>query len=205
MPCSTINWLCSKAKFLLVDLEKNKDAIEGAWLNKKGTIVAVKSNANTDENTKIEIIKTISTDHNIDLNTLTSTEAANYAKSFPNSSHWFKGKEVDELSKEEAGIIPANTIKSYKAKGLIKSSFEKQFAADIEKIYADLFLSISSHKDLNTEAYDKVEAQIQTAGEKYVGKGKMPHVELCIAPEASCEKDKSCSQGSGKSCCHKEQ
>ncbi len=33
----------------------------------------------------------------------------------------------------------------------------------------------------------------------------MPHVELCIAPEASCEKDKSCSQGSGKSCCDKEQ
>ncbi len=30
------------------------------------------------------------------------------------------------------------------------------------------------------------------AGEKYVGKGKMPHVELCIASEESCQKDKSC-------------
>ncbi len=195
----------SKAKFLLVDLEKNKEAVEGAWLNKKGTIVAVKWNTATGENKKVEIINAISASHNIELTTLTSTEASDYAKSFPNSKEWFKGREVDELSKEEAGIIAANTIASYKMKGLIKPSFEKQFAADIEKIYADLFLSISSYKDLNTEAYNKVETQIQAAGEKYAGKGKMPHVELCVAPEASCEKDRSCSQGSGKSCCDKQQ
>lgn len=44
---------------------------------------------------------------------------------------------------------------------------------------------------------------VKQAGEKYVGKGKMPHVELCIASEESCENDKKCSQGSGKSCCDK--
>jgi copper chaperone CopZ len=193
----------SKAKFMLVDLEKYNDAVEGAWLNKTGTIVAVKWNAKIDENKKDEIIKTVSTNHNIELTTLAETEAASYAKSFPNINEWFKGKEVDKLSKEEAGIIAQNTIASYKAKKLIKPSFEKQFQADIEKIYADLFLSISSYKDLTTEAYNKVEIQIQQAGEKYVGKGKMPHVELCIASEESCEKDKSCSPGSGKSCCDK--
>jgi copper chaperone CopZ len=193
----------SKAKFMLVDLEKYNDAVEGAWLNKTGTVVAVKWNTKTDENKKAEIINTISTNHNIELTTLGETEATNYAKSFPNSNEWYKGKEVDELSKEEASIIAQNTIASYKTKKLIKPSFEKQFQADIEKIYADLFLSISSYKDLTTEAYNKVEQQIQAAGEKYVGKGKMPHVELCIASEESCEKDKSCSQGSGKSCCDK--
>lgn len=195
----------SKAKFMLVDLEKYNDAVEGAWLNKKGTIVAVKWNTNTDENKKIEIIKTVSTSHNIELSELSSTEANAYAKSFPNATQWFKGKEVDLLSKEEAGIIAKNTITSYKAKNLLKPSFEKEFQADIAKIYENLFLSISSYKDLNNETYNKVEDQIQQAGEKYVGKGKMPHVELCIAPEASCEKDKSCSKGSGKSCCDKEQ
>lgn len=39
----------SKAKFMLVDLEKYNDAIEGAWLNKRGTIVAVKWNTNADK------------------------------------------------------------------------------------------------------------------------------------------------------------
>lgn len=193
----------SKAKFLLVDLEKYSDAIEGAWLNKTGTIVAVKWNTKTDVNKKAEIIKTVSTNHNIELTTLAEPETTSYAKSFPNSNEWFKGKEVDKLSKEEAGIIAQNTIASYKAKKLIKPSFEKQFQADIEKIYAGLFLSISSYKDLTTEAYNKVESQIQQAGEKYVGKGKMPHVELCIVSEESCEKDKSCSPGSSKSCCDK--
>lgn len=193
----------SKAKFMLVDLEKYNDAVEGAWLSKSGTVVAVKWNTKTSENKKAEIIKTVSTNHNIELTTLAETEAASFTKSFPNSSEWFKGKEVDKLSKEEAGIIAQNTIASYKAKKLINLSFEKQFQADIEKIYANLFLSISSYKDLTTEAYNKVESQIQQAGEKYVGKGKMPHVELCIASKESCEKDKSCSQGSGKSCCDK--
>ena len=193
----------SKAKFMLVDFEKYSDAIEGAWLNKKGTIVAVKWYFKTDENKRAQIIKTVSTDHNIELTTLAETEAAAYAKSFPISSEWFKGKEVDKLSKEEAGIIAQNTIASYKAKKLIKPSFEKQFEADIERIYEELFFSISSYKDLTTEAYNKVENQIQQAGARYVGKGKMPHVELCIAPEESSEKDKSCSPGSSKSCCDK--
>lgn len=192
----------SKAKFMLVDLEKYNNAVDGAWLNKSGTVVAVRWIVGTDENKKIEIIKIVSTDHNIKLSTLAAGETVNYAKSFPNSSEWFKGKEVDKLSKEEAGIIAQNTIASYKTKKLIQPSFEKKFQADIEKIYATLFLSISSYKELTTEAYNKVESQIQQAGEKYVGNGKMPRVELCIAAEESCEKDKSCSEG-GKSCCEK--
>jgi copper chaperone CopZ len=193
----------SKAKFLLVDLEKYNDEVAGAWLNKTGTVVAVKWNPKTVEDKKAEIIKTVSANHNIELTTLAQTEATDYTKTFPNSSEWYKGKEVDKLSKEEAGIIAKNTIASYKEKELIKPSFEKQFQADIEKIYADLFLSISSYKDLTKEAYNKVESQIQQAGEKYAGKGKMPHVELCIASEESCKKDKSCSSASGKSCCDK--
>ena len=193
----------SKAKFMLVDLEKYNDAVEGAWLNKAGTVVAVKWNTKTDENKKVEIINTVSTNHNIEFTTLAETETVSYAKSFPNSLEWFKGKEVDKLSKEEAGIIAQNTIASYKAKKLIKPSFEKLFQADIEKIYADLFLSSSSYKDVTTEAYNKIERQIHNDKKKYVGKGKMPHVELCIASEESCEKDKSCSPRSGKSCCDK--
>jgi mercuric ion transport protein len=193
----------SKAKFLLVDLERYNDAVEGAWLNKTGTVVAVTWNTKTDADIKTEIIKTVSANHNIELTTLAQTEATGYAKTFPNSNEWYKSKEVDKLSKEEAGIIAKNTIASYKKKKLIKPSFEKQFQADIEKIYADLFLSISSYKDLTTEAYNKIESQIQRAGEKYVGKGKMPHVELCIAYEENCEKGKSCSPGSDKSCCNK--
>ncbi|WP_431217551.1 mercuric transport protein MerTP [Puia sp. P3] len=42
----------SKAKFMLIDLEKHSNAVEGAWLNKKGTIVAIRWNANADEQKK---------------------------------------------------------------------------------------------------------------------------------------------------------
>jgi copper chaperone CopZ len=193
----------SKAKFMLVDLEKYNGEVEGAWLNKTGTVVAVKWNNSTNESKRTQIINTVSTSHNIELSPVSSTEATAYTKTFPNSSQWFKGKGVDKLSKEEAQIIAKNTIAGYKKEGLIKPAYEKQFQADIAKIYENLFLSISSYKDLTTEAYNKVEEQIQQAGEKYVGKGNMPRVELCVSGEEKCEKDKSCSQGSGKSCCEK--
>jgi copper chaperone CopZ len=192
----------SKAKFMLVDFEKYTDAVDGAWLNKKGTIVAVEWNAKTGESKKAEIIQTVSNDHSIELTALTYTEAAGCSKTFPNSGDWLKGKEVDKLSKEEAQIIAKNTIDGYKKEGLIEPSYEKQLQADIAKTYEELFLSISSYKDLTTAAYDKVEEKIQQAGEKYVGKGKMPKPELCISDE-KCEKEK-CSKGSGKSCCDKD-
>jgi len=48
------------------------------------------------------------------LSSVTTTEVNTYAESFSNSSKWFKGKEVDKLSKEEAQIIAKNTIEGYK-------------------------------------------------------------------------------------------
>lgn len=193
----------SKAKFMLMDIEKYTDAVEGAWLNRGGTIIAIQWNGDTSTGKQAEVIKTVSDNHNTELIALASTETTDHLKSFPKSDEWFKGREVDQLSKEEAVIIAKNTIAGYKKDGLIKPSYENQFKADIAKIYEDLFLSISSYKELTTDAYDKVEEQIQQAGEKYVGKGKMPRIELCTFSNASCEKDKSCSKG-GKSCCDKE-
>jgi hypothetical protein len=167
-------------------------------------VIAIKWKENLDADKKAEIINTVTKDHDITINELSENEAAQYLKTFPDGNIWYKGNELDNLSKEEAAFIAKETIAGYKEKKLVKLSFEKQFQADIEKIYADLFLSISSYKDLTTEAYNKVEDQIQQAGEKYAGKGKMPHVELCISSDTSCKKDKSCSKESGKSCCDKD-
>lgn len=173
----------SKAKFMLVELEQYKEVVEGAWLNKKGTVVAVKWTTSIDDAGKEEIITSVSGHHGIALTSLVSAEANQYAGSFPNKEEWYKGDEVDKLSKEEAVIIAKNTIAGYKKDGLIKSSYETLFEADIAKIYTELFLSISSYKDLTIEAYNTVEKQIQQAGEKYVGKGKMPRVELCVSTD----------------------
>ncbi|WP_431217086.1 hypothetical protein ACQ86N_22585 [Puia sp. P3] len=76
---------------------------------------------------KTEIIDAVSKNHNIKLAGLTLTEAAEYAKSFPNTDEWFKGKEVDLLSKEEAGIIAHNTIIEYKKKVLLNHRMKNSF------------------------------------------------------------------------------
>jgi copper chaperone CopZ len=197
----------SKAKFLLADLERNPDAIEGAWLNKKGTVIAIKWKDNVSVSKRAQIISAVGTKHEMEVAPVVDAQAAIYVKTFPNGAAWYKGKEVDNLSREEAAFIAQKTIASYKKKGLVKDSFAKQFQVDIQKIYTDLFLSLTSYKDLNTETYNKVEDQIQRAGEKYVGKGKMPHVELCTSSNMPCDDDKSCTKScngsSTKLCCDK--
>ncbi|WP_157600566.1 hypothetical protein [Rufibacter sp. DG15C] len=184
-------------------MEKHSDAIDGTWLNRKGTVVAVKWRSAVSADKREAVLKAVGTAHNSELTALTPKEEASLSGSFPDKKAWFRGREVDELSREEARIIAKNTMNGYREKQLLKPSFEKQFEADVEKIYADLFLSLSSYKDLNTETYNRIEAQIQAAGEKYVGIGNMPHVELCIAPKLEGTKGESCSQATGKSCCDK--
>lgn len=196
----------SKAKFLLADLEHNPGAVEGAWLNKKGTVIAIKWKDNTPVLKRARIMTEVSTKHHMKVEPVAAEQAAVYEKSFPNATLWYKGKEVDNLSREEAVFIAQKTIAGYKKKGLVKPAFEKQFQADIEKIYRDLFLSLTSYRDLNTETYNKVEDQIQSAGEKYVGKGKMPHIELCTSDNTTCDDKsctKSCTGSSTKLCCDK--
>jgi copper chaperone CopZ/cation transport regulator ChaB len=197
----------SKAKFLLADLEKTPESIEGAWLNKKGTVIAVRWKDNTPLAKRTQLITTVSETHDIEVRPVATTQEPIYAKTFPNATDWYKGKEVDNLSRQEAAFIAQKTIAGYKTKGLVNDSFAKQFQADIETIYRDLFLSLTSYKDLNTETYNKIEDQIQKAGEKYVGKGKMPHVELCGSTNEPCDSDKSCTKScngsSTKLCCDK--
>lgn len=188
----------SKAKFMLADFEKYHTEVEGAWLNRKGTFVAIQWTQNVSPDRKTSIIKTVTSAHAIPLKEVHKSAAIDDARAFPNG--WYKSMAVDDLSKEEAGIIAQNTIDEYKKIGLIQEAFEIKFKADIEKIYADLFLSISSYKELTEAKYDEIENKIQNAGEKYVGKGKMPRVELCTFGKESCEKDKSCSERD-KSCC----
>jgi len=69
------------------------------------------------------------------------------------------------------------------------------------KNYFSPFLLIMT---LRQEPMIKVEEHIQQAGEKYVGEGNIPRVELCISFDKKYEKDKSCLEGSNKSCCDKE-
>lgn len=197
----------SKAKFLLADLEHNADAVEDAWLNKKGTAIAVKWKDNVPVSKRTQIIAAVCSKHDMEVVPVADPQAAVYVNTFRDGSFWYKSNEVDNLSREEAAFIAQKTIASYKTRGLVKDSFAKQFQADIEKIYRDLFLSLTSYKDLNTETYNKVEYQIQKAGEKYVGKDKMPHIELCTSSNVPCDDDKSCTKScngsSTKLCCDK--
>jgi copper chaperone CopZ len=197
----------SKAKFILVDLEKNTDAVSEALLNRKGTLIAVRWKEAVSEQQKERIIRSVSANHGVTINERTQIKPT-LVVSLSDGKEWYRTFQVDDLSREEAAIIARRTIADLKKEGLVKSSFEKQFETDIANIYTKLFLSLTSYKDLNVSAYNAVEQQIQAAGEKYVGRGKMPHRELCTTTEESCEvgskEEKSCTTAS-ESCCKKKE
>jgi len=79
---------------MLVDFEKYNDAVDGAWLNKKGTIVAVKWNVAIAESKKTEIIKSVSAAHNVEPNRIIYTEITNTLKPFQIKMNGTKAKKL---------------------------------------------------------------------------------------------------------------
>ena len=93
----------SKAKFMLADLENDNEWVEGAWLNRTGTIVAVKWMAGAGESKQAEIISTVRSRHHIELTPIALTGANNDDRSLSNKYNWFNGKEVDQLPSQGSG------------------------------------------------------------------------------------------------------
>ncbi|RYZ56542.1 MAG: mercuric transport protein MerTP [Sphingobacteriales bacterium] len=187
----------SKAKFLLQDLVKRSNVVEGAWINKKGTMIAVNWTTQSTAVVRQVIMESIGKNHSVSVTERAETIATT---TLADSKEWYAAGEVDLLSREEANVIAHKTITDLKRKGLVKPTFERQFEADIAKIYTELFLGLTSFKDLNKSSYDSAESKIQAAGERYAGKGKMPRQELCATTDESCTMGGSSGGGNENSC-----
>lgn len=184
----------SRSKPVLKDLEQS-EIVNEAWLNRAGTVIAIVWQESSDFGKRRSLINKVFGKHQINASELLMNDYATNLESFNNKEGWLKGAEVDQLSKEEAGIFANKLIKTIKNKTSLTSSEESKIKEKITNTFYDFFLNYKSLNELgDPDAYQKMLKEIIAFGESVKGKGSMPSMDAMW---------KSCS-GASKSCSHKD-
>ena len=109
----------SASKPILLELERDP-AVERAWLNRAGTLIAViwksesTSEARRDVVSRLRVAGCCAREQ--DLSELTGESRDQALKEFQSGQGWYRGAEVGRLSEEEAGIIAARLVRRVEAK-----------------------------------------------------------------------------------------
>jgi hypothetical protein len=126
----------SAAKPILLELERDP-AVQEAWLNRTGTLIAVvwkaepNSHARSDIKSRLRLAGCCATKQEI-----TEREGESRAealKELESGQGWYRGVEVHRLSEEEAGIIAARLVRRVEA----KMTLEKNKAERLRRVLAD--------------------------------------------------------------------
>src|SRR5260221_1470875 len=191
----------SRSKPALLELEKNA-AVKEAWLNRPGTVIAIvwKDKVLTEN-----VAKPVFDENNISFTELKKTEVASYRQSFRKANLWYRGADVDMLSREEAATIAESSVKWALENKLITTDEANKIKTDVEAYFKKELVKIRTNEQLNDDSENKFKEALYGIAEKYIGKERAEkamklYQENC---EKQCKKDGSCTQpGTKKDCCN---
>lgn len=191
----------SRSKPALLELEKNT-AVKEAWLNRPGTVIAIVWKEKPQTET---IAKPIFEDNNISFTELSEKEAVIYKKTFARADGWYRGAEVDKLSREEATTIAESATKFALKNKLITKEEAEKIKTEIEKYFKEELVKLRTNEELNEDSQNKFKDDMYKIAEKYIGKERAGKaLELYQKNcEKECKKDGGCkTPGSKKDCCN---
>jgi hypothetical protein len=191
----------SRSKPALLELEKNP-AVKEAWLNRPGTVIAIvwKDKAQTDD-----VAKPILDENNISFTELKEKEATSYRKTFRKENLWYRGADVDALSREEAATIAESSVKFALQNKLITTDEAEKIKTNVEAYFKEELVKLRTNEQLNDDSQNKFRDALYNIAEKYIGKERTEKaMELYQKNcEKECKKDGSCTQpGAKKDCCN---
>jgi hypothetical protein len=124
----------SKAKPILAALERDSTIAE-AWLNKAGTVLAVVGAENSTPESRLKTVQSVLEKREVKATGLKGVARDTALKDFESRAGWYRGGEVDQLSRQEAGIIAARLVRRLQTK--VSLSDEKARALEAE--FTDVF------------------------------------------------------------------
>lgn len=192
----------SRAKPALLALEKNP-AVKEAWLNRAGTVIAI---VWMNEEMSHQVAEPIFRENNIDFKMLDDAASATLAKTFRQEKHWYRGGNVDQLSREEATTIAENSVRFALDSNLISRDEAEKIKGDIEAYFKIELVKIRTNDQLTEDSENKFMLAMYEIGAKHIGKERTEKaLELYQQGVAQqCKKDGACEQpGTKKSCCNK--
>ncbi len=163
----------SRSKPVLLDLERDKLVVE-AWLNRSGTVIAVIWNETAKDDDKIAFIDSTFQRHELDATKVNDAERrSQLLEHFGEEGVWYRGRQVDQLSREEAGIVAervAGMIENYHP---LESGLRAKVVASVktvfEKWYTDDHLAERMHGEDSEQANLEMQQELVVACGELLG------------------------------------
>lgn len=177
----------SKSKPVLLGLENKNDAVSEAWLNRPGTVIAVVWHKGASPELRKTTAETVFDENNMNVTGLSGPEYKNMLKDFGNKKNWYRGKDVDKLSMQEADVIAKRLVTRINSKtSLSKEKSEKlqtEFVYVFKKRFVENYGSeINSNEIEVVENFKtKVETELTEVAKKYLTESEMVALKDALA------------------------
>ena len=155
----------SRAKPVLLALEKSS-AVKEAWLNRPGTVIAV---VWTGKPQTGAVAKPVFAENDLECNELSEKDAAVYRKTFRKENLWYRGADVDALSREEATIIAESAMQLAVGKNLITKDEADKIMADIEAYFKEESARVRTIEQVQEDSMNRFAQALYSIAEKHIG------------------------------------
>ena len=132
----------SASKPILLDLELQPGVLK-AWLNRAGTIIAVVWKPDANAEARGHVAADLKEDHATEMQGTSRDEAV---KNFLSGKGWYRGTDVDQLSREEAGIIAARMVRRVQAKTALATDKAEGLQRALTRMFWDRFTNDAGEK-----------------------------------------------------------
>jgi hypothetical protein len=143
----------SRSKPILLELQRQPDIAE-AWLNGTGTVLAVVWMNASNSQARAKAVEAILERNGAVGTELNGQNRETEMKNFAMRNNWYRGAEVDDLSKREAAIISARLVRRVQAKVALSDEKAQGLATKLAQVIEDRF--ISEARGSKSEFYEEV-------------------------------------------------
>ncbi len=143
----------SRLKPLFLDFSK-VNQVKEVWSNRQGTVVAIVWNDPILSKEKRQsIVQPIFEQNVVDAQLISSqSKIAELTSSFHGGDKWYRGKDVDMLSIEEAGIIAESLTAFALSEGVITNEESAAIKNDLEEYFKDELTQVRTFENLKSES-----------------------------------------------------
>jgi hypothetical protein len=110
----------SRSKPILLELQRQPDIAE-AWLKGTGVVLAVVWVKDSERQSRVEVVESILKRNGAAATELNGKDRETELRNFASREDWYRGAEVDQLSRREATIIASRLIRRVRAKSALST------------------------------------------------------------------------------------
>ncbi len=162
----------SRSKPVLLDLE-NESLIAEAWLNRAGTVMAIVWVDKNEQKSNNATIDTIFARHSLDVTLVSEERRTQLLENFRTENAWYRGRQVDQLSMEEAGILADRVAGMIEAYHPLEDKLRAQVVADVKTVFVKWFtndtLAARMHGEECIEANQELQQEVMAVGSALLG------------------------------------